>query len=440
MLIWALKQANLLCYNEADCAEYAEFSDPIVTRDDDNFFLDLIGEIEEDGGGGMTNPQVLLLASHWHRLSLDAEEVQPDLVLLTNNMASTRDDELTSNFAQGKSLDVLFELLCYSIGPLASCGARVELCFSLRKQVKNANDSKAMIDMLMFYLQNTVHFYRNDRRDIASDSQHDETKQQLIMLSAQLLEEMKRYRWYRMSSITARRNFSGELRLSAKDDDVALRHAAMLEAKRLASSRTARTEEQWREKLAELGKQKPEHQIRQSQISALTDRDRRVAVMLESKVVGQVNRQSKFWNGLAARKLDDELTLAFPYLVARGLLIRKTANKLRQRLAKLTKSAKAEVAQLFLSTFVAPLKLSDTSDYGYRTGSGAVSYPPMCKRCGFRHSGGVACFLLQPRQAGEIERESAKRKAEWGLVEAMFFMRTHNATSAAAEVAATRAG
>ena len=130
-----------------------------------------------------------------------------------------------------------------------------------------------------------------------------------------------------MSSITARRNFSGELCLSAKDDDVALRHAAMLEAKRLASSRTARTEEQWREKLAELGKEKPEHQIRQSQISALTDRDRRVAVMLESKVVGQVNRQSKFWNGLAARKLDDELTLAFPYLVARGLLIRKTANK-----------------------------------------------------------------------------------------------------------------
>ena len=273
--------------------------------------------------------------AYWRHWKLDAASLVSSFVELSQNMETERDDDTTTySFVRGEGLIAveLYEHARVAIAPLPSSCARVELLFSLRKQIEENNESKAMVDMMMMYMENTVNVLRDVRRartkSWRTSGSHKETAEQVVHACEQMLALMKRYSWARMKELPGRRTLSGKL--TAADRQVAQRHRDMLRVRREESRRVERTSEQWHERAIAFGERPTVQQAALRIVGAVTLFDRRFAVLREVGFAGSSSRSKAYWTTLAARVLWEESRRALPLLIggarlraADGTLARK---------------------------------------------------------------------------------------------------------------------
>jgi hypothetical protein len=72
------------------------------------------------------------------------------------------------------------------------------------------NNTKAMIDMMMWYMENTLNNLRDARRALVkslTQTSHKATAAQVVLATRQMLTVMDRYGWERMEGINGRRTF-----------------------------------------------------------------------------------------------------------------------------------------------------------------------------------------------------------------------------------------
>ena len=260
--------------------------------------------------------------AYWRHWNLDSASLVGSFVELSQNMETEReDDTITDSFVRGEGTVAveLYEHSCVAIAPCPHSCARVELLFSLRKQIEENNESKAMVDMIMMYMENTVNVMRDERRALNATwkrAGHKKTAEQVALACRQMLEHMKCYAWDRMKDLPGRRRFSDKL--TGSDVQVAQRHREMLRTRREESRRVARTAEQWRERAAAFAERPTVQQAASRIVDAVTVYDRRFAVLREVAFPGQTGRSKAFWTALGFQPTSTlwaEARLALPLLV-----------------------------------------------------------------------------------------------------------------------------
>ena len=231
--------------------------------------------------------------------SLFDPSVARDLVDLSHNFETEREnDDLVRDFVSGHgALNDLFELTCHSIAPHATSCLIEELSFSELKVEQKANQTDLSVDQRMSYMQNIVHYLREDRMDAVSHyksgRRHNHSIMQIQLACEQVLGIIiPRYSPERMQDMPSRHSFEGALTRARKASGKMV--AESVEAKSAQSNRGRITDEEWESKQRDLGSQLSRHEARLEKIEAITDGERVVAVLMEETVVWQVGRTACF--------------------------------------------------------------------------------------------------------------------------------------------------
>ena len=258
---------------------------------------------------------VASVSQRFHLWGLDDPALIPDLVLLSHDTETNRDlDTLVEDFVHGRKLSTLFERCCESIAPWPTTCVIDELTFGQMKALSNSNETLAMTDMLLRYFQNILSEFREERKTSQSHL-HLSSLGQIRKMAHQLVTElMPRYTPERMEAVPARRQLSGQLKQS--NSRAGQSGLEIKQKKRAGRSKKQkeRTDSEWDQLSISAAQKKTRVQIDDDAISAVTSAQRRLAVIAETKVVGQTGRREKFWGSLSAAELEREASAVVPML------------------------------------------------------------------------------------------------------------------------------
>ena len=172
------------------------------------------------------------------------------------------------------------------------------------KNAQNSNKSEGSLDHILVYIMNDLHRDRNERREVlhgyqiwASKHLHTLSHSQIVFMCKQLLALLQRYAWENMAEIPGRKPLSRHLTSAYKD--VAERTLGV-KTTRIAKGK-GRSDKEWDDAALKVGMAMLRMQLVPEEVQALGPRQRRMAVALETKVVGQLSRGAAFWKSLTTK-------------------------------------------------------------------------------------------------------------------------------------------
>ena len=114
------------------------------------------------------------------------------------------------------------------------------------------------------------------------------------MAAEKMLTHMQTYHPERMQGMSGRRGMVG--RLKQADGAVAMRFVKNRQAKAAQARRVPLTEEQWQRRREAIGSTQSSHEQAVARVAAVTETDRRRAVVFEQTFPGQTSRARMFWS------------------------------------------------------------------------------------------------------------------------------------------------
>ena len=161
------------------------------------------------------------------------------------------------------------------------------------------------------------------------------------------------------------------------------------QAKAAQARRVPLTEEQWQRRREAIGSTQSSHEQAVARVAAVTETDRRRAVVFEQTFPGQTSRARMFWSALSASAaLFTAATATFPFLSAQ--LFENATRSLLDRERNM--SSRVDAIRFWRDDVFHFCK--DTAkDESWVSPDGSTVYPAECPRCLKRHVGGIMCFL-----------------------------------------------
>jgi hypothetical protein len=274
------------------------------TREDDAWFLSRMkGSVEE------LDELFLMLQFYNDDLKLDFARLSTDL------MTDRHEDTLVAQFVRGMVLKPLFSHCVQAIGALPVDESIVELLFSAEKTVHRPNGTRQQTTNELVYQQNKVAPLRSARVKMvgaAKISSNHETHAQVAKAGEQMLRLARDYNEAAMVGIDSRRKFQGYL----KGSDVAQADAAVkkkIEERTKQTGRVAPSAETVRKRRLHHSATLSNHEVVLAAKGAVTQEDRRHAVIFEQKFEGQVGRAEIFFGkSMDSKTTSVLLRKAFP--------------------------------------------------------------------------------------------------------------------------------